>query len=234
MPMFTPLKVWATSRKSSTNHDPWVDLLELPELPARVGDLQWLPTERADEEILEDFDRAVEGATSGGLEQLADQLQVFLELLKLDPPYLDLTMGIDLEWWAHELAQEALSSELKLTLPHLAGSVQLGTFDLMSNGKFIGGLDASGTGVLRRLSAGERRWMDEALATASLSLRRWQVSGVDEARAMAELDEIEVIAALQGVKANIENLWRDKQYIGAAVLQPVLDIVGNLSAARQA
>lgn len=53
--LFAPLRAWATSRTSPANHDHWVDVLELPARGPKIADLQWLPTERSDEEILDEF-----------------------------------------------------------------------------------------------------------------------------------------------------------------------------------
>lgn len=119
-------------------------------------------------------------------------------------------------------------------MPHLSESAQAGSFDLNSNGTFIRELKADGVGALRRLSAGERRWMDEALASASQGLRRRAIDGVHEARAIDNLDEAEVIAALQGVQDHLEAVWRERQYIGEAVFRPALEIISNMTVARQA
>lgn len=161
-PAFSPL---GTSLRGS---DSFTALLELPLTTRPPAVLQWLPRLRTEEEVMESLDSAFSQAL-GPVEQ-------FLALLAERVPSDTAPSPGDGNWWLHKSGEAAGNRELRRTSPSLF---------LQSEGSneadwYLGVSHADGIRVhvghshdrpMENFSSGQRRWMDEALATVRRELR---------------------------------------------------------------
>ena len=130
--------------------------------------LQWLPRTRTEDEVAESLD--------GAFEQAQEPVVAFLAGLGERMPSDTVPNSGDANWWLHKVGEAAGNRELRRTDPALF---------LESEGShaadwFLGVRQRDGKNVhlghthdrpMENFSAGQRRWMDEALATVSRELR---------------------------------------------------------------
>ena len=170
--------------------DGFIDLLPLPDVGVAPVVLEWLPNSRssrqANRHLTEAFQRAQAPAKA-----LASQLATL--------PIGTDEFVPDTSWWLHLVTMEALAEELSLTLPHLSldavgyGNPHINLIDRRRS------YTVAGTGednVLEYFSAGERRWVDEALATAARALDRMTRTAGWQAALLEQVPEAELIGAL--------------------------------------
>lgn len=154
--------------------DPHVDLLRLPQRDRPPIELQWLVEPRRPAEAQADLTAAAEAALPA-VAELADGIDNLLPRLGFNIPLVEGdTPRINPGWWISEVAAQAARAELAATAP------TLGIYP-SDDGAFLGvrarhGYLDPGEREMRGwlgLSAGERRWVDEAMATAATAVRKF-------------------------------------------------------------
>lgn len=198
--IFGPLRSSLAAGSASA----FTPLLELPPSPERPAELEWLSRARTSEEVSDDLLREFEGALPGTA-ALATEFET-----------LELGRGgeeADPNWWLHEVAASAATTELSYVAEHLSiESRGEGNAD-WAIVAHTDRRDVARTGdehLLESLSSGERRWVDEAFASAARAMARhgercgWQASvwsDVAEADAYEVLPELltEVVPEIKGM-----------------------------------
>lgn len=146
----------------------WIPLLELPPTDHAPAELQWLPRPRTDREIDVDVNQA-----------LGIAFQPTLDLLNVMERRLPVATApdvFDCYWWLHGIGQEHAMAELNATAPGvsivaaqpegtpLTMIKDLANFRIeVAGAGTVGRLGMDEGPVLDQLSAGQRRWADEAL-----------------------------------------------------------------------
>ena len=164
VPLWASLDTLPPSTEAS---DDLVEIMQLPDSSESPVQLEWLAHERTAAEIREDLQRTYD-ATYLIIEKLADS---FAEL-----PWATRAEA-DGQWWIQVRAAEAFREELAMTLGdryELVPTENMGApdFDLLrrSDGAVLGSTGNTETDFLRHLSAGERRWVDEAFGAVARSI----------------------------------------------------------------
>lgn len=162
--------LWAsldTLPPSTEANDDLVEIMQLPDASRAPVQLEWLAHERTSAEIRDDLQRTYD-ATYFTIEKLADS---FAEL-----PWATRAKA-DGQWWIQVRAAEAFREELAMTLGdryELVPTEDMGApdFDLhrRSDGAVLGSTGSPESDFLRHLSAGERRWVDEAFGAVARSI----------------------------------------------------------------
>lgn len=147
----------------------WIPLLELPPTDHAPAELQWLPRPRSDREIDEDANQAFGIAFQPTLD--------LLKVMERRLPVATAPDGFDGYWWLHGIGQELAMAELNATAPGVSvvAAQSEGTRVTMMKDLANFRIEVAGAGtvgrvgmregpVLDQLSAGQRRWADEALA----------------------------------------------------------------------
>lgn len=226
--IFGPLRTALGSQKREP--DGLVDLVALSDVSSAPAQLEWLPRSRtsaeANDHLLAHYRAAVEPAT-----QLAQKL--------IDLPVAIGDFDPDPLWWLHLVAAGAAGNELDVTLPYVYvdpiadGEADLDFIDSRS-AKFPLGRTGD-FDVLERFSAGERRWVDEALATAARELEHFAMTVTWQANLLDEVDEAEVIWALGEVSDPVQELLdKDGWWSGEAMAMVQKALEGPLlSTARR-
>ena len=203
---FAPMRSYLAA--SQTHPGGWVPVLELPPTHQAPAAVQWLPRARTTDEVNVDLESAFQSA-SAPAELLAETLA---ELPLSSPP-----QGADWHWWLHKVGQTYGEAELELTLPAVSISAS-GGYDadfLLSTAGGDGPVALAHTGqdnVLELFSAGERRWVDEALATMARELTRLGRRAELYAGVFDDLDENTVMAAIVDVASDVEASIRFNGY----------------------
>jgi hypothetical protein len=193
-PPFAPLREYLAS--GAEHRGGWVPVLELPPVDEVPATLQWLPRARTPEEVNSDLRRAFTAA-SAPAKELAEALG---ELPLAVPP-----QEMDWHWWIHELGQNRGTEELELTLPGGVSIVATGGDDadfalFVQDGTRVVELAHTGDDdVLEYLSSGQRRWVDEALATVARELALFGHRAALHADQFYGLHEDTVMAAVLSV-----------------------------------
>ncbi|MEU8002187.1 AAA family ATPase [Catellatospora sp. NPDC049111] len=151
----------------------WMPLMELPPTDHAPAELQWLPRPRTDSEIDEDVNQAFGIA----FEPTVGLLNVMERRL----PVATAPGALDCYWWLHGVGRQNAMAELNATAPgvavvpvHPEGTRMTELEDLANFRIEVAGAGAVGRvgmgegPVLDQLSAGQRRWADEALAAMAL------------------------------------------------------------------
>lgn len=181
-------------------------LLALPAATYSPVTLQWLPRSRSATEINEQL-RLAWFEASGQVQLLADQLAALpLTRDPLDP---------DTHWWLHKIGENAAQKELDSTLPHVeirslgGGDADYELEDRRSRA-VIGRTHSDD--VVEHFSAGERRWVDEALATAARVIMRFGLRAAWQAALFEQLDEDKTMESLLGVSDEVNRLLGSEDY----------------------
>lgn len=214
---FAPLRTFLAS--GATPHSGWIPVLELPPTPEAPAALQWLPRPRTGEEVNNDLLSAF-AAASGPAKELA---AVLAELPLAMPP-----QDGDWHWWLHELGQKWGMAELSLTLPEVS-IVALGEddadFALFAGSPPRKTVQLSRTwddNVLEYFSAGQRRWVDEALATVARELSRFGRQSALHADRYWDLPDDAVMSAVLQVAGDVDEAVRFEQFWSGETFDRVL------------
>lgn len=203
-------------------------ILELPLTTRPPAVLQWLPRTRTEDEVAESLDRA--------FAQAEEPVGAFLESLGERTPSDTVPTSGDANWWLHTVGETSGNRELRRTDPALF---------LESEGSdaadwFLGVRQRDGKSVrvghtherpMENFSAGQRRWMDEALATVSRELRAHGERAELFTLVLGQVDDDTLIEHLvPGTKlAEFEGYWLGEALDATySSLEPVL--VGIASA----
>jgi len=210
--IFSPLRTALALQK----HEPGglVDLVALSEVANAPAHLEWLPRSRssaeANDHLISNYRAAMDPAT-----QLAEKLIALpIAIGESDP---------DPVWWLHRVAADSAGQELAVTLPYVQVE-PIGDYDadfdlIDSRGPREIPLGRTGDfDVLEHFSAGERRWLDEALATAARELEHFEATVTWQANLLEEVDEAELIWAMGEVSEPVQVLLnRDGWWSGEAI-----------------
>lgn len=226
--LFAPLR--SSLEASGWRPSGLVPVLELPPVRRGPAVLQWLPRARSSEEVNDDLARTFEAA--------ADPTSRLVEGLAELPLRTTPNSG-DWHWWLHTIGERRGSDELKLTLPGImlrASGASDADFALV-NERVNPPVELSHTGedtVLEFFSSGERRWLDEALATVARELTRFGQRASVYAEILDGLSEETLITALQNVADTLDAVMSVDGYWSESVLDQLLQALepAMLTAAR--
>ncbi|GAA3721493.1 hypothetical protein GCM10022399_42320 [Terrabacter ginsenosidimutans] len=206
----------------------FVELVRLPDVQASPIALEWLPRARESREANAYLEEAYEVAETSAKE-LAAQLSLLpIGTVEFDP---------DVIWWLHLVLRQALQEELSLTLPHMEveiiaeGRPDLALVDRRRERPVARTGDSN---VLEFFSAGERRWVDEALASGARALARAAARAAWQAPMLERVHESELIGALGEVTAAVQTLYdRDGYWSGEAMVAVLRALDDPLVAAAE-
>lgn len=223
--VFAPLRSAVAAHP--TNAAP-LPVLSLPTSRYIPVTLQWLARSRTADEINEEL-RLAWVEASGQAELLAEQLAAL--------PLTSEPWDPDTHWWLHKIGELGAQSELDLTLPHVAIR-SLGSSDAdyeledRRSQAVIGRTHSED--VVEHFSAGERRWVDEALATAARVITRFGLRAAWQAPLFDELDEDETMEALLAISDDVnrrlgsEGYWTEGSLdLVVQALEPQLVAAGH-------
>lgn len=205
--VFEPLRAWAAGPRTLP-----AEVAVLPDTGVAPVRVEWLARPRRADEIDADVVEVMNTAEPH-----------VHELAALVGDYLSGEAGAEGRWWLHEHGAARANEELRHTMPHLSvggiGDIEE-SWRITSSGRDVGATDEAG--YADALSSGERRWVDEALATLARSVadlgRRcaWQSWVWDKAQADDEAILGEVLQVLPAVE--------DEEMVSAAVLARVVEL----------
>lgn len=228
---FSPLGVMTRDPSEQTH----AGVLLLPPSDTGPARLEWLAAARSSDEVREDLTDAFARA-SAPTRALADDIRF---LVAPDDPDED-PQG---SWWIHEVGASAATAELAMTTRAACTVTSVGADDadwaITSGGREVAStLD---DGFLEGLSSGERRWVDEALATLARSVddhgRRcgWQdffwSRGEDafwkhiEAQYDISDGDPDAVAVLARIVEELPALSRNQEYVDADTLAEVAGLL---------
>lgn len=232
---FAPLRTSLASH-SHRGPDDLVDLLVLPNVGEVPVVLQWLPHTRTSGDVNVALVSSLDEA-NGPAERLASALT------ELDVARL-IGGGVpepDGSWWLRDILADSANAELRRTMPdHVAvvpdpdDVADLGLVDLRNDRAPLG--SSGEEDLLDLLSAGERRWVDEALASAARQVRAFGARAASYANLIRSVDEDALLLELTEVADEVSTLVRHEGYLGSAALQRILDAIEPLlrkAAARE-
>lgn len=274
-PLQPLLKQWRAA--NPRGHDPYSDLLILPNRGNAPVDLQWLPHLRTDNEIATDFTNAIyDEAYSLGVLTWPETGQYVNEegfestLVGMIEDTTDISDKPDTVEWVVGLAEETAQHQLALTLPGLppvtltrtAAPVRIeGGPDLLAlvdhdrtdNAAGDGGaeclvavtvatpgsdsplgqideanvaaparLGAAGRSLVETLSAGERRWFDEAMHSAAMTIRARGRLAAADANRLNEVWQGEYSIDRDRLVSIIEDAWLEAGCWSPAAISRVL------------
>ncbi|EYR63519.1 hypothetical protein N866_20140 [Actinotalea ferrariae CF5-4] len=204
-----------------------VDLLALPPAESIPVTLQWLPRARDNDEI----DQALKDAYLDAYPR-ADQLTRRITRLGItqipsgDPP--DLALGTDR--WLHLVMADAANKELALTMPDQIAVEPVGSFEdadfYLTNLRTKTKIGRTGrVDMLEKLSSGERRWADEALATAGRAVIAFGLRATIYDALLASIDEALILPPLVSVMTEVQALVDQVGYFSIEAIQRVVDVL---------
>lgn len=210
--LFAPLRSYLSS--PHRHPGPWIPVLELPATAEPPATLQWLPRARTAEEVNSDLRRAFAAAS----EPARELAEVLGDLPLARPP-----QERDWHWWLHEFGADRGAEELELTLPQVsitAAGADDADFELSLEieGSVLELAHTGDSKVLEYFSSGERRWVDEALATVARELTRFGYRAALHAGQFHELDEDAVVEAVMTVEQTADqtvlegDFWTGKTF----------------------
>lgn len=183
--------------------------------------VEWLARARASSEAAADlavqFDDNFPPA-----EEIADRLQG-LEVVQAE--------DADAFWFLHVVAATAANEDLALTLPYLrARPVGEAAADLAFDDTRAGDVGVERTrtlqdGFLEPFSAGERRWVDEAVATAARTLTSQGGQWKWQAQVLNSVDPDDLIEDLLPVADAVADEVRSNEWFTAEAMQIMLGAV---------
>jgi energy-coupling factor transporter ATP-binding protein EcfA2 len=213
--IFAPLRAHFASPPEGNAS--YVEVMHLPATTEPPGILQWLPQMRtgqqANDELFRSFELASEPAAL-----LAEQLGK-----------LGLQHGpIAGDWhrWLDKLGERYGREELTFTVPYVSISSVGGDADYELKDMRVGnGLTIGRTGdndVFEHFSAGERRWVDEALATVSRGLSRVGLQARLHAQLLRLADRDDLTSGVLQFAGRLEEVIRGDEYWTAETFDRVL------------
>lgn len=216
--LFGPLRTWLSAEEKSS----FVPLMELPPTDEPPAELEWLSRARTSGEVIDDLLTSFRAA-------LPKTTRFVQRLSSL--PLTDLGDSVtgDAHWWLHEVATAAANEELHGAAAHLSLE-SLGDDDAMwavcrtGEAQHLATTHVDGP-LLELLSSGERRWVDEALATGARALQRhgqrcqWQATLWDEVA--QHPDTVEVLPTLA---SEIEPELEYNEYFTSDVLNRLSEL----------
>lgn len=193
--------------------------------------VEWLARARTSVEAADDLIVQFEDS-SPAAEEIAERLQG-LEVVKAE--------DADAFWFLHVVAAAAANEDLTLTLPYLrARPVGEASADLAFDDTRAGDVGVERTrtsedGFLEPFSAGERRWVDEAVATAARTLGsqggQWKWQG----QVLSSVDPDALLEDLLPVADAVAEEVRSNGWFTAEAMQIMLGAVeGKLLSAMRA
>ncbi|MEU5529303.1 AAA family ATPase [Micromonospora chersina] len=226
--VFAPLRTALAAPPSGP--EGYLDIVALPDVTEPPAQLEWLPRSRRSVEVYEHLRSRLAAA-----EEPADRLAETLAILSAASS----DFAPDGRWWPHEVAAAAASNELAVTLGHLrveltGNDADLSFYDTRGRESiFIGNTGAEE--ALEKFSAGERRWVDEALASAAGAVDRFAGRAGWQADLLFDLDEAEVLKSLVSVSESVEDLVRRAGFWTAEARDRLLNVLEEqvLAAARE-
>ena len=167
-------------------------VLDLPLTSQAPASLQWLPSLRTDEEAFDDLEAAF-SAAEPLVARLVDSFTATL-------PF-QVEVASDAEWLVHEEGARAATIELDSTVPTVHVSIRgEGPADWeITVGRDEERQSIGRTGeqpVLPLLSSGQRRWVDEAMATMARTIRTLGTRARLHTDAVNELSDDDIMATL--------------------------------------
>jgi hypothetical protein len=221
---FTPLQTHAERAAEAPG---WMPVLDLPQVDRAPATLQWLPRGRTNDEVDDDLQEAFDAARA----RVPELIGLLGEQLPFTIPLADDAW----HWLCHEIAADAAQRELLRTLPEVqvvAAGGNDADFALVA-----GGDERSHTGdrdALEPFSAGQRRWIDEALATSARELRRFAERAELYADVFIQADAVHVRPAVAAVADAIEEELADTEYWSGIAFDRLLQALepALLAAAR--
>ncbi|PVU84421.1 hypothetical protein DDP54_00805 (plasmid) [Cellulomonas sp. WB94] len=190
--------------------DDLVEIMRLPDSYEAPVQLEWLAHERTFAEVREDLQRTYD-ATSFMIDRLTTS-------------FGRLPWGsqaeVDGQWWIQVRAAEAFREELEMTLGdryELVPTENSGPpdFELIrrSDGATLGSTGATGSDFLRYLSAGERRWVDEAFGAAARSLEALAAEAQWKTEMLATLDADALTGVMEPIDDAVSHQGSSDDYI---------------------
>lgn len=143
--------------------------VEIPHSTAPPVDFQWLPASRSSSEAAEALEKVFVEALP--------KVTALVEALGRTLPTSKPPQTGDAHWWLHEVATDAAREELALTCPAVSVESEGGSdasWWLLTNDDQLG-WTGDDDALLERMSSGQRRWADEALATMARTIRTFGV-----------------------------------------------------------
>lgn len=200
----------------------YLPVAELPSRPAPPTMLQWLPRLRSADEMQDDLASAWHSQIAA-VHVLAETLDGLMD--NFGPPRDDddEPTGIDAGWWLSVIADQAANTLLETVMP------QLGVFPRDRGSLTVEhrttALDLNGDRGLLALSAGERRWADEAIARAASAMRE---HGERARHLSALLPSTDLDALLDDLVDDWDEIVRDVEswgFWGGPQLTRLLDLL---------
>ncbi|MFI7209420.1 ATP-dependent nuclease [Micromonospora aurantiaca (nom. illeg.)] len=229
-------------RRAAARLHPWpagpgfpdhVDILPLPDTPVSPAQLEWLPRSRDWDEMVEDLLTAFRLGLPAA-KDLAEGLALLLDADDID---------VDPRWWLHSVAARDANRELAVTLPGDSGP------DLMLEPRGDEDADFVITGTrlprpdaerdddreaLERLSSGQRRWVDEAFATATRGLAEFAHRAAWQASVLRSLDPAELGPVIIPIEDKVRSALTESEFWTSEAKDQLLDAInGTLAAAAQ-
>jgi energy-coupling factor transporter ATP-binding protein EcfA2 len=209
---FGPLRTWVDARSAS--EDRYVDFLELPPVDRVPVAATWLAAERSTDEACFDLQDAFELAIP-----TAETLTAALDRLPWHPTDIE-RAAPDSRWWLTVGAIAAASRVLDRLSLDVALDLNDANPDNCTLVSRSGEQSISARGALEGLSAGERVWVDAALAWAAAELE--QVSMLNDARhaglsLLPESDLLDRVMPLSGTLEVETQGWLSADDIDAAL-----------------
>jgi len=210
---------------------PWTPLLELPDADRAPATLQWLARARTSQEAGDALRNAF-AAAAAPVEAFA---AVLGERVALVAPPADR----DWHWWLHEYGQRIARDELALTSPGISitatGADDADFVVVAERGEEPRELAHTLDGdALEPLSAGERRWVDESMATMTRELIRFGERAQLHTMLMQALDDDAVMAAVGEVASQADEtvleggFWTGETFeLVLRALDPHLAVIGH-------
>lgn len=218
---FAPLRTALASHIAGTP-DGMADLLTLPATDTVPFQLQWLPRTRTSTEVDEALIEAYTAAKTPSTALARELVELPVAVVPDDS-----TPHPDVDWWLHTIITKAANDHLDLTLPNhiviepeAAGPADLVLTDPRDNVQ----LGQSGDrDMLDRLSAGQRRWVDEALATATRTLTDFGQRAEIYRHVLDSLDEEQLLPELLAITDTVQNTINSDGYFSATAIQTIID-----------
>jgi predicted ATPase len=231
--VFAPLRTALGAPQPSTPTG-MVTVMVLPGVPQAPINLQWLPRARTSQEADTSLVRAFRDAYPSAVELE----QSILDLGVAGP--LDQSTGAA-HWWLHEVIADTANHELAQTVPGHVHVIPDGSDDAdirLADPRTTPNHELGRSGddnMLDLLSAGERRWTDEALAAAAAELVAVGQRAHSQARLLSLADQTQLLAALITVTDAVQELIDRDSFFSAEALQRVRDTIEpTLRSAAQA